>query len=154
MFKAATNLAYYWFRQRRCEAGTTTASWPALLETEMPAAEHIVVALEQAVAIVERTLLALPPRCRQVFLLRTSHEQSYEAIAQRLGVSKCTPSSVRCKPRSTRANENYEEVSCHEIGIRRAPAEIRRGSSQVRARRRRRPPPMPFTTWLAERVEN
>ena len=40
--------------------------------------------------IVERTLLELPPRCRQVFLLRTSHEWSYEAIAERLGVSKRT----------------------------------------------------------------
>ena len=88
MFKAATNLAYDRFRQRRSR-GQHDDGELAVLPDETPAAEHIV-ALEQAVAIVERTLLALPPRCRQVFLLRTSHEQSYEAIAQRLGVSKRT----------------------------------------------------------------
>ena len=53
------------------------------------AAERIV-ALEQGVAMVERTLLALPARCRQVFLLRVSHELSYEAIAEQLGISKRT----------------------------------------------------------------
>jgi DNA-directed RNA polymerase specialized sigma24 family protein len=46
--------------------------------------------LEQGVSIVERTLLGLPARCRQVFLLRVSHEMSYEAIAERLGLSKRT----------------------------------------------------------------
>ena len=56
---------------------------------ETPQAERIV-EMEQALRVVERTLLELPPRCRQVFLLRTSHEWSYDAIAERLGVSKRT----------------------------------------------------------------
>ena len=56
---------------------------------EGPQAERVV-AMEQALAIVERTLLALPARCRQVFLLRTFHEWSYETIAERLGISKRT----------------------------------------------------------------
>ena len=56
---------------------------------EAPAADRIV-ALEQGVSIVERTLLGLPARCRQVFLLRVSHEMSYEAIAERLGIAKRT----------------------------------------------------------------
>jgi RNA polymerase sigma-19 factor, ECF subfamily len=88
MFKAATNLAYDRFRQRRSRGRHDDAEL-AKLPDETPAAERIV-ALEQALRVVERTLLALPPRCRQVFLLRTSHELSYEAIAQRLGVSKRT----------------------------------------------------------------
>jgi len=88
MFKAATNLAYDRFRQRRSR-GPHDDGELAVLADETPAPERIV-AMEQAAAIVERTLLALPPRCRQVFLLRTSHEQSYEEIAQRLGVSKRT----------------------------------------------------------------
>ena len=46
--------------------------------------------MEQSLAIVERTLLGLPTRCRQVFLLRVSAELSYEAIAERFGVSKRT----------------------------------------------------------------
>jgi RNA polymerase sigma-70 factor (ECF subfamily) len=88
MFRAATNLAYDRFRQRRSRGPHGDAGL-AELRDENPPAERIV-AMEQAVAIVERTLLALPARCRQVFLLRTSHEWSYEEIAERLGVSKRT----------------------------------------------------------------
>lgn len=88
MFRAATNLAYDRFRQRRSRGMHDDVELSALPD-DTPAAEHVV-AMEQAAAIVERTLLELPPRCRQVFLLRTSHEWSYEAIAERLGVSKRT----------------------------------------------------------------
>lgn len=88
MFRAATNLAYDRFRQRRTR-GRQDAAALAELPDEMPAAERIV-ELRQAVSIVERTLLALPLRCRQVFLLRTSQECSYDEIAERLGVSKRT----------------------------------------------------------------
>jgi RNA polymerase sigma-70 factor (ECF subfamily) len=88
MFKAATNLAYDRFRQRRSQGRHDDGELKALLD-DTPAADRVV-ALEQAVGIVERTLLGLPPRCRQVFLLRASHECSYEEIAERLGVSKRT----------------------------------------------------------------
>jgi len=88
MFRAATNLAYDRFRQRRSR-GSHDDGELAVLPDETPTAERVV-ALEQAVSIVERTLLELPARCRQVFLLRTSHECSYEEIAERLGVSKRT----------------------------------------------------------------
>jgi RNA polymerase sigma-70 factor, ECF subfamily len=88
MFKAATNLAYDRFRQRRSR-GQHDAGDLYALPADAPATERIV-ALEQAVAIVESTVLGLPPRCRQVFLLRTAHECSYEEIAERLGVSKRT----------------------------------------------------------------
>lgn len=88
MFRAATNLAYDRFRQRRVR-GRQDDTELAELPDEAPQAERLV-EMEQALRVVERTLLELPPRCRQVFLLRTSHEWSYEAIAERLGVSKRT----------------------------------------------------------------
>ena len=88
MFKVATNLAYDRFRQRRTR-GVQDDTELAALPDDAPAAERIV-ALEQGTALVERTLLELPARCRQVFLLRVSHELSYETIAERLGVSKRT----------------------------------------------------------------
>jgi len=88
MFRAATNLAYDRFRQRRTR-GREDDGELASLPDETPAAERAV-ELGQAVAIVERTVLALPVRCRQVFLLRVSHEWSYDAIAGRLGVSRRT----------------------------------------------------------------
>jgi RNA polymerase sigma-70 factor (ECF subfamily) len=88
MFRAATNLAYDRFRQLRSRGPHEDAELTEPTDDSPPAER--VVALEQAVATVERTLLKLPVRCRQVFLLRTAHEWSYEAIAQRLGVSKRT----------------------------------------------------------------
>jgi RNA polymerase sigma-70 factor (ECF subfamily) len=88
MFRAATNLAYDRFRQRRTRGRQDDAELVDLPD-EAPQAERVV-AMEQALAIVERTLLELPPRCRQVFLLRTFHEWGYETIAERLGISKRT----------------------------------------------------------------
>jgi RNA polymerase sigma factor (sigma-70 family) len=88
MFKVATNLAYDRFRQRRTRGVQDDTGLDAVPD-DTPAAERIV-ALEQGAVIVERTLLALPVRCRQVFLLRVSHELPYETIAERLGVSKRT----------------------------------------------------------------
>ena len=88
MFKVATNLAYDRFRQRRARGPHEDAELVALAD-EAPGADRIV-ALEQGISIVERTVLGLPARCRQVFLLRVAHEWSYEAIASRLQVSKRT----------------------------------------------------------------
>ena len=88
MFKAATNLAYDRFRQRQSRGQHDDGELSALPD-ETPAADRVV-ALEQALRIVESTVLGLSPRCRQVFLLRASHECSYEEIAERLGVSKRT----------------------------------------------------------------
>lgn len=88
MFRAATNLAYDRFRQRRAHGRQDDAGLTDLPD-EAPQAERVV-AIEQALRLVERTLLELPPRCRQVFLLRTFHEWGYETIAERLGISKRT----------------------------------------------------------------
>ena len=89
IFKVATNLAYDRFRQRRARGPHGDDSLLAHLPAHDPVPERIV-AFEQGVAIVKRTLLELKPRCRQVFLLRTTEELSYEEIAARLGISKRT----------------------------------------------------------------
>jgi RNA polymerase sigma-70 factor (ECF subfamily) len=89
IFKVATNLAYDRFRQRRAHGPQVDDSALGGTPSDEPAPERIV-ALEQAVAIVKRTLLELKPRCRQVFLLRTAEDLPYEEIAARLGISKRT----------------------------------------------------------------
>jgi RNA polymerase sigma-70 factor (ECF subfamily) len=89
IFKVAANLAYDRFRQRRARGPHGDDSVLADLPAHDPVPERIV-AFEQGVAIVKRTLLELKPRCRQVFLLRTTAELSYEEIAARLGISKRT----------------------------------------------------------------
>ncbi|HVS23155.1 MAG TPA: RNA polymerase sigma factor [Gammaproteobacteria bacterium] len=88
IFKVATNLAYDRFRQRRAR-GPHGDDALADLPAHEPAPERVV-AFEQGVEIVKRTLLELKPRCRQVFLLRASAELGYEEIARRLGISKRT----------------------------------------------------------------
>jgi RNA polymerase sigma-70 factor (ECF subfamily) len=88
MFKVATNLAYDRFRERRVRRHEPESALESLADNA-PSIERIVT-MEQSLLIVKRTLLDLPPRCRDIFLLRVSAEMSYEAIAARLGVSKRT----------------------------------------------------------------
>jgi len=87
IFKIATNLAYDRFRQRKARGPHRDDDELAALPSPVAAPERIV-ALEQGVEIVKRVLLELKPRCRQVFLLRTSEELGYDDIAARLGISK------------------------------------------------------------------
>jgi len=89
IFKVATNLAYDRFRQRRARGPHGDDEQLAALPARGPEPDRIV-ALEQGVEIVKRTLLDLKPRCRQVFLLRTSAELDYDEIAKRLGISRRT----------------------------------------------------------------
>ena len=86
MFRIATNLAYDRHRRRR-EQGIENPGQAPEPTVEGPDA---MLDLDQAVEAITRTLLALKPRCRQVFLLRTAEGLSYEAIAERLGISKRT----------------------------------------------------------------
>ena len=89
VFKVATNLAYDRFRQRRARGPHSDDALLANLPAPDATPERVV-AFEQGVEIVKRALRELKPRCRQVFLLRTSAELGYEEIAQRLGISKRT----------------------------------------------------------------
>jgi RNA polymerase sigma factor (sigma-70 family) len=89
IFKVATNLAYDRFRRRRSRGPHGDDDVLADLPSPDPAPERIV-AFEQGVEIVKRTLRELKPRCRQVFLLRTAEDLGYDEIAERLGISKRT----------------------------------------------------------------
>lgn len=86
MFRVATNLAYDNHRKRRTRH----------VEDLGPASEPVVdgpdaiLDLDRAIEAITQTLLQLKPRCRQVFLLRASEGLSFEAIAERLGISKRT----------------------------------------------------------------
>ena len=88
VYKIATNLAYDRFRQRRAHGEHSDEALAGLVAGE-PSPDGVV-AFEQALALVKRALLELKPRCRQVFLLRSYAELSYEEIGLRLGLSKRT----------------------------------------------------------------
>jgi RNA polymerase sigma-70 factor (ECF subfamily) len=88
MFRIATNLAYDRHRRpRETSLDTAEAGAATLASYDGP---DSIVDLEQAVEALTRVLLQLNPRSRQVFLLRTAEGLSYEAIAERLGISKRT----------------------------------------------------------------
>jgi RNA polymerase sigma-70 factor (ECF subfamily) len=86
MFKVATNLAYDRHRKRR-EHSIEDIGESAEPFTEVDGPDAMV-DLDRAMETISRVLLQLKPRCRQVFLLRTAEGLSYEAIAERLGISK------------------------------------------------------------------
>jgi RNA polymerase sigma factor (sigma-70 family) len=88
MFRVATNLAWDRHRQRR-ESSVEDLD-PARQTVLCADTPDAIVDLDRAIDEITRTLLALKPRCRRVFLLRAAEGLEYEAIAERLGVSKRT----------------------------------------------------------------
>jgi RNA polymerase sigma-70 factor (ECF subfamily) len=88
MFRIATNLAIDRHRQPR-ESSLEELGGGIEPVDLIPGPDAIVDA-GRALEAVTQTLLQLRPRSRQVFLLRTAEELSYEAIAERLGISKRT----------------------------------------------------------------
>jgi len=88
VFKIATNLVNDRFRGRVEHSVADVAADSALFGAEE--SPEGIVDFAQGLEIVRRTLLDLKPRCRQVFLLRAAEDLSYEAIADRLGISKRT----------------------------------------------------------------
>jgi RNA polymerase sigma-70 factor (ECF subfamily) len=88
MFRIATNLAYDRHRRRREQSLDEIE--PASLPAPLHAAPDAIVDIDRALELLGRTLLQLKPRSRQVFLLRSAEGLSFEAIAERLGVSKRT----------------------------------------------------------------
>jgi RNA polymerase sigma-70 factor (ECF subfamily) len=88
MFRVATNLAYDRHRKRREQSIEEIGeSAESLTVVDGPDA---MVDLDRAMDTITQVLLQLKPRCRQVFLLRTSEGLSFEAIAERLGISQRT----------------------------------------------------------------
>jgi RNA polymerase sigma factor (sigma-70 family) len=89
MFRVATNLAYDRHRRRRESSLEDIGAVGEVRDGDAPGLDAIV-DVEQALDTIAKTLLQLKPRCRQVFLLRAAEGLSYEAIAERLAVSKRT----------------------------------------------------------------
>lgn len=88
VFRVATNLAFDRFRERQAR-GMEVLPRDSELVSETPGPEYIL-ELEQAVDAIKQALGTLQPRCRQVFLMRSSERLSYAEIAKRLGTSKRT----------------------------------------------------------------
>jgi RNA polymerase sigma factor (sigma-70 family) len=87
MFRVATNIAFDRHRRRR---ETSLENPEELAEAASVAGPDAIAEMDQAIEAITQTLLAIRPRSRKVFLMRTAEELSFEAIAERLGISKRT----------------------------------------------------------------
>ncbi len=90
LFRTASNLAVD--RQREEARRPPLATDPELLAQTadpLPSPEARLLTREE-LDLLRKAIAALPPRCREVFLLQRFGGLSYEAIAQRLGISKNT----------------------------------------------------------------
>lgn len=88
MFRIATNLAYDCHRRPRETSLDALPDGPdSLVALDGP---DSLLDMDRALEALGRALLSLRPRSRQVFLLRTSEGLDYDAIGERLGISRRT----------------------------------------------------------------
>ncbi len=93
LFAVAHRLAVSWLRREivRPDRESEPEGWPD--EAELCAAgaqPEQMFALRQQLAAVERALGKMPPRCREVFVLRKLEGLSHAEIAGRLGIAEKT----------------------------------------------------------------
>lgn len=113
LFKTAANIAIDRLRSRRSEARA--------LEAELRAQHPGVPSLERSVAAAEELqqlatyVDELPPRCRQVFLLRRLHDLSAAEISSQLNIPERTvrhyvvEAIVYCRGRMDSANRHRDD---------------------------------------------
>jgi RNA polymerase sigma factor (sigma-70 family) len=84
----ALNLARDFSRRQACEAKRFTAAEisPEVAGAELSPFEHYEVG--EKTRLLYAAIEALPPKCRQVFIMRRFHDLSQEDIAKRLGISR------------------------------------------------------------------
>jgi RNA polymerase sigma-70 factor (ECF subfamily) len=103
LFSTARNTAFDFFRRQRpvalAELGRNESQ--DVVDDSANVVETL--AQDQQVALLADAVRSLPPRCRDVFILRKYHGLSYREIAQRLGLSEKTVNAhletglVRCR---------------------------------------------------------
>lgn len=88
LYRIAGNLAIDHLRQERTRAKYVTNEPPdeTVADTQ-PSAERTIEAKERLAALI-RSVDELPPRCRQVFVLRKFHGLDQAEIAKTLGISR------------------------------------------------------------------
>jgi RNA polymerase sigma-70 factor (ECF subfamily) len=88
LFRVATNLAYDRHRRPREHSLDALPGGPDSLAV-IDGADGLL-DMDRALEALGQALLALRPRSRQVFLLRTAEGLGYDAIGERLGISRRT----------------------------------------------------------------
>lgn len=89
-FQVAHSIVLQQLRRARVVSIETIADWERLGQSdEQPSPEREVVARDELQQIMTE-VRALPPRCRQVFLLRKMEGLSQREIARRLGIAEGT----------------------------------------------------------------
>lgn len=93
LFQIAKSVILQALRRSRIVSFSTLADAESLeVPCDAPGPEAVAAA-RQELDQIHRMIMALPPRCRDVFTLRKVHELSQREVAQRLGISENTVES-------------------------------------------------------------
>ena len=90
LFTTARNVARDLFRRRAAAPATPiTETGAACVFDDAPGVPETV-SRRQETELLEKAIAALPPRCREILLLRKFENLSHREIAQRLGIAEHT----------------------------------------------------------------
>ncbi|GJL62634.1 MAG: DNA-directed RNA polymerase sigma-70 factor [Nitrospirales bacterium] len=88
LYRIANNLATDLYRKEQIRAKHVIAEPPEeCIPYEAPSAYRVVEGRER-LALLLQAIDTLPPRCREVLIMRKFEQMEYQAIAQQLGISR------------------------------------------------------------------
>lgn len=96
LFVTARNAALDLARHRQVAATESIGNIEQLPVVEDRASAAETVSYEQEIEILHEAIAALPPRCREILILRRFHGFSHERIAQQLNISPKTVDAQLC----------------------------------------------------------
>lgn len=96
LFVIARNVALDLTRHRQVAATDSLGNLEQLPVAEDRADAAETAAYEQEIEILHEAIAALPPRCREILILRRFHGHSYERIARQLDISPNTVDAQLC----------------------------------------------------------
>lgn len=120
LFTTARHLALDRIKRRgRAPFQDTSAASGELSASPAPGVESVVMAREEW-ALMQQSVAALPPGCRQVLLLRTVEHLSHDEIARRLGLARSSVEkhlmrAVRLLHESMRQNTSGRATEVHAL---------------------------------------
>lgn len=96
LFVTARNAALDLARHHQVAATDSSENIEQLPAVEHGASAAEIVSYDQEVAILHEAIAALPPRCREILILRRFHGYSHERIARQLNIAAKTVDAQLC----------------------------------------------------------
>ncbi|MGH8020267.1 MAG: RNA polymerase sigma factor, partial [Opitutaceae bacterium] len=120
LFVVARNMAFDVIRHNEVISIDAVADIEqlAVVDERADIAEHA--SHDQELEILAEAIATLPPRCREIFILRRYHDLSHKEIAQKLGVAENTVNAqlvtamLRCREYLRASGVTQERSHAHE----------------------------------------